>query len=257
MDPNQQKREAEISRRRILQLGAAGAIALPTLSALLAACGGDDDDGGDRPSPSGGAATATTLARDLAVRPRSSSWPEIRGEYYDPIRSVAVEYVQLNCIFDTLLGLSRVNSTIRRAWPPNGPRRVTAYGSSSATESYSKTERRSMQTQSSSAWSASSMTQHRTRKARLANVASIEVVDPATVEIVMKTAAPGPLLIQLTDRPGMIVSPTAVKAVRVERSVLQEARRRGHVQARRRLAARAESMSVRRWDGYWDKEAYC
>ena len=41
MDPNQQ-REAELSRRRILQLGAAGALALPTLSGLLVACGDDE-----------------------------------------------------------------------------------------------------------------------------------------------------------------------------------------------------------------------
>ena len=73
-------------------------------------------------------------------------------------------------------------------------------------------------------------------KARLANVSAIEVVDPTTVDIVMKTAAPGPLLIQLTDRPGMIGVAHGGQSGGDQRGLQQEAGRRRHVQARRRLA---------------------
>ena len=67
MDPNQSLREAELSRRRVLQLGAAGALALPTLSGLLVVCGDDGGSGTSEPSPTGGGtAPATTVARDLA-----------------------------------------------------------------------------------------------------------------------------------------------------------------------------------------------
>ena len=83
------------------------------MSLLLAACG--DDDGGCAvgPTKSGGTRNPRNLARDLADQTAILKFGQMRGEYYDPIRSVAVEYVQLNCIFDTLLGISRVDSTIQ------------------------------------------------------------------------------------------------------------------------------------------------
>ena len=237
MDPNQQRREAELSRRRVLQLGAAGALALPTLSGLLVVCGDDGGSGTSEPSPTGGGtAPATTVARDLADQTAILKFGQMRGEYYDPIRSVAVEYVQLNCIFDTLLSLSRTDSTIQ-------PRLATEW---SVTGNRLRLKLRSGVTfQDGTPFNAEAVKFSMERvlndaasntKARLANVSAIEVVDPTTVDIVMKTAAPGPLLIQLTDRPGMIVSPTAVKAAGDQRGVQQEAGRRRHVQARRRLA---------------------
>ena len=91
-------------------------------------------------------------------------------------------------------------------------------------------------------------------KARLANVSGIEVVDPSTVDIVMKTAAPGPLLIQLTDRPGMIVSPTAVRAAGTSEAFSKKPVGAGMYKLEGDWRPR-ESMSVRRWDGYWDKDA--
>jgi peptide/nickel transport system substrate-binding protein len=254
MNPNQQKREAELSRRRLLQLGAAGAIALPTLSALLAACGDDDDDGTSVPSPTGGTATATTLARDLADQTAILKFGQMRGEYYDPIRSVAVEYVQLNCIFDTLLALSRTDSTIQprlaTEWSVTGNRlRLklrTGVVFQDGTPFNADAVKFSMERVLNDAAS--------NTKARLANVSGIEIVDPSTVDIVMKTAAPGPLLIQLTDRPGMIVSPTAVRAAGTSEAFSKKPVGAGMYKLEGDWRPR-ESMSVRRWDGYWDKDA--
>ena len=254
MDPNKQKREVELSRRQILQLGAAGAIALPTLSALLAACGDDDGGGAVGPTSLGGTATATTLARDLADQTAILKFGQMRGEYYDPIRSVAVEYVQLNCIFDTLLGISRVDSTIQprlaTEWTTTGNRlRLklrTGVVFQDGTPFNADAVKFSMERVLNDAAS--------NTKARLANVASIEVVDPATVDIVMKTAAPGPLLIQLTDRPGMIVSPTAVRAAGTSEVFSKKPVGAGMYKLEGDWRPR-ESMSVRRWDGYWDKDA--
>jgi peptide/nickel transport system substrate-binding protein len=49
------------------------------------------------------------------------------------------------------------------------------------------------------------------RRAELAGMDHVEVVDPLTVRVVLKTPN-APFLAQLTDRAGMIVSPTAAKA---------------------------------------------
>src|SRR3954471_5114042 len=48
------------------------------------------------------------------------------------------------------------------------------------------------------------------RKSELASVDHVEVVDPLTIRLVLKTPF-SPLLAQLTDRAGMMVSPKAVK----------------------------------------------
>jgi peptide/nickel transport system substrate-binding protein len=49
------------------------------------------------------------------------------------------------------------------------------------------------------------------RKSELANVDHVEVVDPLTIKLVLKTPY-APLIAQLTDRAGMMVSPKAAKA---------------------------------------------
>src|SRR5215468_1642254 len=49
------------------------------------------------------------------------------------------------------------------------------------------------------------------RKSELANVDHVEVVDPLTIKIVLKTPY-SPLIAQLTDRAGMMMSPKAAKA---------------------------------------------
>src|ERR1700753_3006516 len=48
------------------------------------------------------------------------------------------------------------------------------------------------------------------RKSELASVDHVEVVDPLTIKLVLKTPY-APLIAQLTDRSGMMVSPKAVK----------------------------------------------
>src|ERR1700749_4490697 len=48
------------------------------------------------------------------------------------------------------------------------------------------------------------------RKSELASVDHVEVVDPLTIKLVLKTPY-APLIAQLTDRSGMVVSPRAVK----------------------------------------------
>ena len=179
---------------------------------------------------------------------------QMRGEYYDPIRSVAVEYVQLNCIYDTLLSISRTDSSIQ-------PRLATEW---TVTGNRLRLKLRSGVTfQDGTPFNAEAVKFSMDRvindaasntKARLANVSAIEVVDPSTVDIVMKTAAPGPLLIQLTDRPGMIVSPTAVRAAGSSEAFSKKPVGAGMYKLEGDWRPR-ESMSVRRWDGYWDKDA--
>src|SRR6185369_1967619 len=49
------------------------------------------------------------------------------------------------------------------------------------------------------------------RKPEIASINSVEVVDPATIKLILKTPF-SPLLAQLTDRAGMMVSPKAAEA---------------------------------------------
>jgi peptide/nickel transport system substrate-binding protein len=247
---------AGMSRRRLLQLGAAGTLALPGLSGLLAACGDDDDtQGSTNTTPQGtGTGPSTTAATVPADRTAILKFGQMRGESYDPIRSVAVEYVQLHCIFDTLLGISREDSTLQ-------PRLATEW---SVTGNRLRLKLRSgVVFQDNTPFNADAVKFSMERvmneassntKTRLANVASIEVIDPSTVEIVMKTPAPGPLLLQLTDRPGMIVSPTAVRAAGSSDAFSKKPVGAGMYKLEGDWRPR-ESMSVRAWDGYWDKDA--
>lgn len=90
-----------------------------------------------------------------------------------------------------------------------------------------------------------------TIKGTLADVQSVSAVDDSTVDITMKRAAVGTVLPALADRAGLMASPTAVKNAGSEAAFAQHPVGAGMYQVSGTIVAR-QSMSVRRWNGYWD-----
>src|SRR6516162_10050770 len=87
------------------------------------------------------------------------------------------------------------------------------------------------------------------RKAELAPVDKVEVVDPLTIRLLLK-APFSPLIAQLTDRAGMMVSPKAVTAAGdkfVEKPVCA-----GPFKFSERVAQ--DHITLERFADYWDKE---
>jgi len=85
-------------------------------------------------------------------------------------------------------------------------------------------------------------------------LSGVEVVDATTVDMVMSMPQPIPLLLQLADRTGMIVSPTAVQNAGGSQAFSAAPVGAGMYKVEGEWFPR-ESMSVRAWDGYWDKDA--
>jgi peptide/nickel transport system substrate-binding protein len=93
-----------------------------------------------------------------------------------------------------------------------------------------------------------------TIKTTLADVQATTVVDQSTIDIQMKRAAVGRILPALADRAGMMASPQAVKAAGSSANFAKAPVGAGMYKVTGAINAR-QSMSVRRWDGYWDKSA--
>ena len=92
-----------------------------------------------------------------------------------------------------------------------------------------------------------------TIKGMLADVQSVSATGDSTVDITMKRAAVGTVLPALADRAGMMASPTAVKNAGSEAAFAQHPVGAGVYKVVGDIVSR-QSMSVRRWDGYWAKD---
>jgi peptide/nickel transport system substrate-binding protein len=238
---DEQAWEAALSRRQFLQAGAAGLVVVPGVGVLLAACGSAAP-----PSPAGSHGTP-----DRAAILR---YGQMRGESYDPIHQAAVEDSQLNVLFDTLLSISAKSGEIE-------PRLATKWEIKS--DRVRLQLRGGVVFQDGTPFNADAVKFSLERclteaasniKTQLYMLDHIEVVDAQTVDLVLKTPAPNPLLMQLTTRPGMIVSPTAVKAAGTSDAFSRKPVGAGMYALLGEWHPR-ERMSVRAWDGYWDKEA--
>jgi peptide/nickel transport system substrate-binding protein len=88
-------------------------------------------------------------------------------------------------------------------------------------------------------------------KSTLFMLDSVTAVDPTTVQFNMKKAAVGPLLFALSDRAGMMYSPTAMQAAGSTAEWTKKPVGSGMYELEGEFRP-IESMSVRSWDGYWD-----
>jgi peptide/nickel transport system substrate-binding protein len=232
-----------ISRRRLLQVGAASILTAPS---LLAACGGDDSSSspGETSGSQAGDADRTAILR----------YGQMRGESFDPIRMVAVEDVQLNAIFDTLLTISPTDGTL-------GPRLATEW--EVLDDRIRLRLRDGVVFQDGTPFDAEAVkfSLERVKNDPDSNItnhvfqlAGVEAVDPTTVELLLDPPAALPLLIRLTSRAGMIVSPAAVEAAGSSQAFSNAPVGTGMYRIEGQWQPR-ESMSVRAWPDYWDEDA--
>jgi ABC-type transport system substrate-binding protein len=178
----------------------------------------------------------------------------MRGESYDPIRLVAVEDVQLNVIFDTLLSINAKTGELE-------PRLATDW--KIMPDRVRFTLRPGVTFQDGTPFDADAVKFSVDRaltdpasniKTQIYMLDKTEVVDKMTVDMVLKAPAPNPLLMQMTTRPGMIVSPTAMKAAGSSDAFSKAPVGAGMYKVQGSWNPR-EKMSVRAWPGYWDKSA--
>jgi ABC-type transport system substrate-binding protein len=87
-------------------------------------------------------------------------------------------------------------------------------------------------------------------KGMLTMLDSVSVVDPSTIQFKMKIAAGGPLLAALADRSGMMISPTAYKALGADG--FNKAPVGSGMYKVTGEWRPVESLSIRSWAGYWD-----
>jgi peptide/nickel transport system substrate-binding protein len=242
--PHVRRGASALTRRRLLQMGAVTLVGVP----LLNACGGENTAGSSREGDSGESSSAEP-DRSAILR-----WGSMRAESMDPIRQVAVEWVQLNAVFDTLLTISPTDGTI-------GPRLASEWDATP--ERIRLTLREDVTFQDGTPFDANAVKFNldRVRTGRDSNITSmvpqlrsVGVVDEYTVDLRLNEPTPLALLLALTSRPGMMVSPTAVREVRTSAAFSAAPVGAGMYAIEGEWHPR-ESMSVRAWDGYWDPDA--
>jgi peptide/nickel transport system substrate-binding protein len=192
------ERNDRLSRRRFLQLGATAAVLAP----LVGAC----SSSGTKTSSAGKTATP----RGNPDRTAILQFTAMQGESYDPIRAVAVEYEQLNALFDTLISYNADTGALE-------PRLATSW--QVMNQRVRLHLRSGVQFQDGTPFNAQAVKFSLERvlndpasniKTGVNMLGGVTVIDDLTADLMLTKDAPQPLLYQLADRPGMIVSPTAV-----------------------------------------------
>ena len=202
------------------------------------------------------AETTTTAAPAVPNDPTAIlRFGAMRGTSYDPmVVGTQTEYPQLNVIFDTLVSVDPLTNEFL-------PRLATEW--EIMDDRIRMTLREGVTFQDGTPLDADAVkfSVERTLKDPESNIATrapmlsgVEVVDPKTVDMVMSMPQPVPLLLQLADRTGMIVSPTAVQNAGNSLAFSAAPIGAGMYKVEGEWFPR-ESMSVRAWDGYWDPEA--
>ncbi|HKA04428.1 MAG TPA: ABC transporter substrate-binding protein [Acidimicrobiales bacterium] len=262
MEPSGEDRgDGRLSRRRVLQLGAVGVVVLPS---VLAACGSDNSSGGSATTARGTGTTAGGASATSAT-PTSTTVPAdrtailrfgaMRGTSYDPIKvGTQTEYPQLNVLFDTLITTDPLTGELK-------PRLATKWDVQP--DRVRLTLRQGVTFQDGTPFNADAVKFSIERalsdpdsniKTRIPMVSGVTVVDPQTADIMLNANAPASLLVQLSDRPGMMVSPTAVQAAGNSANFSKKPVGAGMYAISGDWFPR-EKMSVRAWPGYWDKDA--
>ncbi|HWE67893.1 MAG TPA: ABC transporter substrate-binding protein [Acidimicrobiales bacterium] len=226
-------RSVMVNRRRFLQLGAS-LVAVPALGEMLA-------------SPAQAASKGGSGKPD---RTAILQFGEMQGVDYDPIHLAETEFFQLYAIFDTLV-----------SYKPNGtiiPRLATSWKATS--DSLRMTLRPGVKFQDGTVMDATAVAFSLNRaltdpsstiKSELPMLGSVNVVDAGTIDLVLTQDAVLPLLFQLANQAGMIVSPTAVRKAGSSAAFSQAPVGAGPYAIDGPWFP-TEKMSVRAWSGYWD-----
>jgi peptide/nickel transport system substrate-binding protein len=203
---------------------------------------------------SAGSAGAAAKTKGVKSDPKAIlQFGQMQGESYDPIRQVGVEYIQLYAIFDKLLSYS-TNGTIE-------PQLATGYQATA--EKVRLNLRTGVTFQDGTPFNAQAVQSSLNRvlhdpsssiASNISMLSSVQIVDSHTVDLLLSEPSVQALLFQLADRPGMIVSPTAVAKAGSSANFSQKPVGAGPYAIHGAWFPR-EKMSVRAWPGYWNKSA--
>ena len=231
-----------LSRRHFMQWGAS-IIAVPALGEAFAA-------------PAQGATDTLAASRGGSGTPDRTAilqFGEMQGVDYDPIHLAETEFFQLYAIFDTLV-----------SYEPDGtiiPRLATSW--QATTNSLRMTLHPGVKFQDGTVMDAKAVAYSLNRaltdpsstiKSEIPMLGSVNVIDSGTVDLLLTQDAVLPLLFQLANQAGMIVSPTAVAKAGSSAAFSQAPVGAGPY-AIDGAWFPTEKMSVRAWSGYWDRSA--
>jgi ABC-type transport system substrate-binding protein len=250
---------------------------LAILALVASACGDDDDDdtGGAATDTSGASASETTGGGDTTASSAAEStdtttessaaaadydptailtYGSMQANSLDPaVQKTPCEVTQMRLLYDTLFRYDadgKLQPMLATGYELDSPTQLTVTlrddvtfhdGTPFDAEAVKYVVERALTDEESNI------------KSTLFMLDSVEVVDPTTVQFNMSTPAVGPLLFALSDRAGMMYSPTAMEAAGSSAAWTPNPVGSGMYQLEGEFRP-IESMSVRSWDGYWDTE---
>jgi ABC-type transport system substrate-binding protein len=238
-------RRSIVSRRWVLQTGGASLALI-----ALAACGASASSSSSQAASGSAPASSSAKPDPNAIL----HFGQMRGESFDPIRRVAVEDTQLAVIFDTLVAYKSDTGELE-------PRLATDWKIMADRIRFTLRQGVTFQDGTPLDADAVKYSLDRVQNDQASNIKTTvpmldhaAVVDKQTVDLLLKQPQPQPLLELLTGRAGMIVSPTAMKAAGSSDAFSKAPVGAGMYKVMGTWHPR-ESMSVRAWPGYWDKQA--
>ena len=231
-----------------------------TAALVAAACGDDSSSQSVNDSGSGAStgATAASGATTTAVAPKYDpaailKYGTMQAVSLDPVKQGSpCEVTQMRLIFDTLTRFdldNKLQPMLAQSWTLDSPTVLTMK------------LRTGVKFQDGTPFDAEAAKFNLDRvlsdpvsntKALLAMVDNVAVVDASTIKITMKLASGGPLLAALADRSGMMISPTAYKALGAE--AFNKAPVGSGMFKVEGAWRPVEALNVRSWTGYWDTE---
>jgi ABC-type transport system substrate-binding protein len=227
-----------------------------TAALVFAACGDDSSDQtADAGTGSTGGSGATTTA-PVAVKYDPAAilkYGTMQAVSLDPVKQGSpCEVTQMRLIYDTLTRFdldNKLQPMLAQSWTLDSPTVLTMK------------LRTGVKFQDGTAFDADAAKFNLDRvltdpvsntKALLSMVDNVAVVDPSTIKITMKFPSGGPLLAALSDRSGMMISPTAYKALGAD--AFNKAPVGSGMFKVEGAWRPVESLNVRTWTGYWDTE---
>jgi ABC-type transport system substrate-binding protein len=237
-----------VAKRRIHLTATAVALSL-----VLAACGGDDatTDAEGTAEPAASTTIGTTIPPANADPSAILKFGLMQAVSLDPVKQGSpCEVTQMRLIYDTLTqfdGNNKLQPMLAESWTLESPTSLVMK------------LRANVKFQDGTPFNAEAAKFNIDRvltdpvsntKGLLAMVQDVAIVDASTIKITMKSPSGGPLLAALADRSGMMISPTAYKALGADGfNKAPVGSGMYKVQGDWRPT---ESLSIRSWDGYWD-----
>jgi ABC-type transport system substrate-binding protein len=223
------------------------------MTLVMTACGGDDDDSGDDATPDT-TGDDTGINNDPTAILRASG-PSTTPPNYDPVRGNAqpCDTTPLSIIYDTLVRIDESGLPVpglAKSWTSPDP------------QTFEMELQEGVEFQDGTPFDAEAVKQHLDRAMTLPDsilasdvsaIESVEATGELTVVLHLNAPRAGILPTILSERAGMVPSPTAVAAAG-EAYGGSDAVGAGPYKLDGGASVPTERMVTRAWDGYWDPD---